>query len=179
MNIVSTIMQMLAPVIINKIAASLGVNQGLAGKAIAVIVPAILAGLAGKAATSAGAQDLSATLGRQDPNILGELGKMIGAPGQQSFTDKGNSLFGSLLGGSSKNALADAIGKFSGLSGGQSSSLMGMLAPVVLGGLAKQQKASNLDASGLANMLAGQKNNIAAAMPAGFSDLLAGSGLME
>ena len=55
MNIVSTIMQMLAPVIINKIAASLGVNQGLAGKAIAAIVPAILAGLAGKAATSAGA----------------------------------------------------------------------------------------------------------------------------
>lgn len=179
MNIVSTIMQLLAPVIINKIASSLGINQGLAGKAIAAIVPAILAGLAGKAATSSGAADLSSALGRQDTGMLGNLGNLIGGAEQQSFTDKGNSALGSLLGGSSKSALADAVGKFTGLTGNQSTSLMGMLAPVVLGGLAQQQKASNLDAGGLASMLAGQKSNISAAMPAGFSDLLAGSGLLD
>lgn len=179
MNLVSTIMQLLAPVIINKIAASLGVNQGIAGKAIAAIVPAILAGLAGKAATSGGAADLASALGRQDSSILGNLGGLIGGPGQQSFTDKGNSVLGSLLGGSSASTLASAAGKFAGLGGSQSSSLLGMLAPVVLGGLAQQQKASNLDAGGLANLLASQKGNIAAAMPAGFSDLLAGTGLLD
>ena len=179
MNIVSTIMQLLAPVIINKIAGSLGVNQGIAGKAIAAIVPAILAGLAGKAATSSGANDLASALGKQDSSILGNLGSLIGGPGQQSYTDKGNSVLGSLLGGSSASALAGAAGKFAGLGGSQSSNLLGMLAPVVLGGLAQHQKANNLDAGGLASMLAGQKDNISAAMPAGFSDLLAGSGLLD
>lgn len=179
MNIVSTIMQLLAPVIINKIASSLGVNQGIAGKAISAIVPAILAGLAGKAATSGGAADLASALGKQDSSILGNLGSLIGGPGQQSFTDKGNSVLGSLLGGSSASALAGAAGKFAGLSNTQSSSLLGMLAPVVLGGLAQQQKRSGLDAGGVSNLLAGQKDNISSAMPAGFSDLLAGSGLLD
>jgi hypothetical protein len=179
MNLVTTIMQFLAPVIVNKIASSLGVNQGIAGKAISAIVPAILAGLVGKSSTSSGASDLASALGRQDTSILGNLGSLIGGPGQQSFTDKGNSVLGSLLGGSSASALANAAGKFAGLGGNQSSNLLGMLAPVVLGGLAQQQKASNLDAGGLASLLAGQKDNISAAMPAGFSDLLAGSGLLD
>ena len=179
MNIVSTIMQLLAPAIINKIASSLGVNQGIAGKAIAAIVPAILAGLIGKSSTSSGAADLASALGKQDSSILGNLGSLIGGPGQQSFTDKGNSVLGSLLGGSASSALAGAAGKFAGLGGSQSSNLLGMLAPVVLGGLAQQQKSSNLDAGGLANLLAGQKDNIKSAMPAGFSDLLAGSGLLD
>ena len=56
---------------------------------------------------------------------------------------------------------------------------MGMLAPVVLGTLAKEQKSSGLDAAGLANLLNSQKSNIAAAMPAGFSDLLQGSGILD
>jgi Bacterial protein of unknown function (DUF937) len=179
MNIVSTIMQLLAPAIINKIASSLGVNQGIAGKAIAAIVPAILAGLVGKSSTSSGAADLASALGKQDSSILGNLGSLIGGPGQQSYADKGNSVLGSLLGGSASSALAGAAGKFAGLGGSQSSSLLGMLAPVVLGGLAQQQKSSNLDAGGLANLLAGQKDNIKSAMPAGFSDLLAGSGLLD
>jgi Bacterial protein of unknown function (DUF937) len=179
MNIVSTIMSLVGPMIINKIAGSLGVNQGIAGKAISAIVPAILAGIVGKASTPGGAADLSSMLGKQDTGILGNLGNLIGGSGQQAFTDQGNSMLGSLLGGSSAGALAGAVGKFAGLGGNQTSSLMGMLAPVVLGGLAQQQKASNLDAGGLASMLMGQKSNIQSAMPAGFADLLGGSGLLD
>ena len=179
MNIVSTIMSFLGPMIINKIAANLGVNQGIAGKAISAVVPAILAGLIGKSSTPAGAGALASILGKQDTGILGNLGNLIGGAGQQSMVDSGNNVLGSLLGGSSASALTNAVGKFAGLGNSQSSSLMGMLAPVVLGGLAQTSKASNLDAAGLASMLAGQKNNVQAAMPAGFSDLLSGSGLLD
>ncbi len=52
-----------------------------------------------------------------------------------------------------------------------------MLAPAVLGLLGKQQAAQGLDASGLAQLLASQKSNISAALPAGFSDLLGAAGL--
>ena len=54
-----------------------------------------------------------------------------------------------------------------------------MLAPVVMGQLAQTQKSQGLDAGGLLSMLNGQKDNIAAAMPAGFSQLLEGSGVLD
>ncbi len=179
MNLVSMAMQFLGPMIINKIAGSLGINQGLAGKAIAAIVPTILAGLVGKASTPSGASDLFGALGKHDTGMLGNLGNLIGGSGQQSMVDNGNSLLGSLLGGSSTSALAGAVGKFADIGSDQSKSLVGMLAPVVMGSLAQQSKSSGLDAGGLANMLMGQKDNIASAMPAGFADLLGGSGLLD
>ncbi len=179
MNLVSMAMQYLAPVIINKIAGSLGLGQGLVGKAISAALPAILAGLAGSASKSGGAGALANILGKQDPGLLGNLGNLIGGGGQQQFVDSGTSALSSLLGGSQSSALASAVGKFAGLDAGKSASLMGMLAPVVLGTLAKEQKSSGLDAAGLTNLLNGQKGNIAAAMPAGFSDLLQGSGILD
>ena len=179
MNLVSTIMQFLAPMIINKIAGNLGVGQGLAGKAISAAIPAILAGLAGSAAKPGGGAALSNVLAQQDPGLLGNFANMIGGSGQKAMTDSGLGALSSLLGGTSSNALTGAIGKFAGIDSGASSSLLGMLAPVVLGQLAQTQKSSGLDAGGLTNLLAGQKSNIAAAMPAGFSQLLEGTGLLD
>ena len=179
MNLVSMIMQFLAPAIINKIASNLGVGQGLVGKAITAAIPAILAGLAGAASKGGGAAQLAGALGKQDPGLLGNFASMIGSSNSKGLIDSGSSVLSSLLGGSLTGALAGAIGKFAGVNDSQSKSLLGMLAPVVLGTLAKEQKKSGLDAGGLASLLNGQKSNIAAAMPAGFSDLLAGSGLLD
>ena len=78
MNLVSTIMQFLAPMIINKIAGNLGVGQGLAGKAISAAIPAILAGLAGSAAKPGGGAALSNVLAQQDSGLLGNFANMIG-----------------------------------------------------------------------------------------------------
>ena len=179
MNIVSLIMQFLAPAIINKMAGSLGLGQGLAGKAISAALPAILAGLAGSASKSGGAGALASILGKQDPGLLGNFANMLGGGGQQSMIDSGAGALTSLLGGGSTNAIASAVGKFAGINDGQSKSLLGMLAPIVLGTLAKEQKSQGLDANGLASLLAGQKANIASALPAGFSDLLQGSGVLD
>ena len=179
MNLVSMIMQFLAPAIINKMAANLGVGQGLVGKAITAAIPSILAGLAGAASKSGGAAQLASALGKQDPGLLGNFASMIGGSNSKGLIDSGSSVLSSLLGGSSTGALAGAIGKFAGVNDSQCKSLLGMLAPVVFGTLAKEQKSSKLDAGGLASLLNGQKSNIAAAMPAGFSDLLAGSGLLD
>jgi hypothetical protein len=179
MNLVSMAMQFLGPMVVNKIAGSLGMNSGLAGKAIAAIVPTILAGMIGKSSSSSGLSDLFSILNKQDTGMLGNLGNLIGGAGQQNMIDSGNNVLGSLLGGSATSALAGAVGKFAGIDGNQSKSLMGMLAPVVLGSVAQQTKTSGLDAAGLGKLLAGQKDNIAAAMPPGFSDLLGGSGLLD
>ena len=179
MNIVALAMQYLTPILINKIASSLGLGQGLVGKAITAAIPSIIAGLAGSASRPGGAGALGNILSKVDPGILGNLGNLIGGAGQQQLVDGGSNALSSLLGGSSSSALAGAIGKFAGIDSGKSTSLVGMLAPVVLGTLAKQQKDTGLDAHGIASLLASQKSNIAAALPAGMSDLLQGSGVLD
>ena len=57
--------------------------------------------------------------------------------------------------------------------------MLGLLAPAVMGTIAKQQGAQSLSASGIAGLLASQKDNIAAALPSGFGNLLGGTGLLN
>jgi hypothetical protein len=177
-NLVSLVMQFLTPEMIGRIAAALGLDRNSAQTAIGAAVPGLLAGLSGVAAQPGGAQKLvDAT--RQQSGTLENLASMLGAGGQTTLIDKGSQMLSSLLGGGDKDALVGAVAKFAGLGQGGGASLLGMLAPVVMGAIAKQQGARPLDASGIAGLLAGQKDNIAAALPAGFGNLLGGTGLLD
>lgn len=171
--------QYLTPMLIDKVASSFGISSPIAQKAIAAILPTILAGLMGSSAKPGGVGALTNALGQQDPGFLGSLGNLIGGSGQSAAVSAGTNILGSLLGGSSVGSLAGAVSKFAGVGDAPAKGLIGLLAPVVLGTLAKQQKESNLDGAGLARMLMGQKDNISAAIPSGFSDLLKGSGLLD
>lgn len=179
MNIVSMAASYLTPMIVDKIASSLGISSPLVMKAIGALLPSILGGLLGASKKPDGLGALTKALGAQDPGLLGNLGNLLGGSGQAGLVTAGTSILGSLLGGSGTNALTGAAAKFAGIGDAPAKSLMGLLGPVVLGTLAKQQKDSNLDGAGLAKMLMGQKDNISAALPAGFSDLLKGSGLLD
>ena len=179
MNLVTTIASFITPMIANRIAAALGVNSGLVTTAIGAIIPTLLAGMAGKAASPSGAGALFDMLGKQDPKLLGSFADQIGGANQTSLIEGGTQALTGLLGGSSLGALASAVGKFAGATPAQSTGLIGMLATVVLGQLGSQVKSSGLDANGLASLLAGQKHNIAAALPPGFADMLGGSGLLD
>ena len=179
MNIVSMAAQYLTPMIVDKIASSLGITSPLAQKAIAAILPTILGSLLGSSSKPEGLGALTKALGQQDPGFLGNLGSLIGGSNQSQLVSGGTNLLGSLLGNSGLGAMTSAVSKFAGIGDAPTKGLIGMLAPVALGTLAVQQKASNLDGAGLAKMLMGQKDNISAALPAGFSDLLKGSGLLD
>ena len=176
MNIVSIAMQYLTPMIVDKIASSLGISSPLVTKAIGAILPSILAGMVGTSAKPDGLDKLTEVLGKQDTGILGKLGDLIGGGGQGALVQGGTDVLGSLLGGQGLGALVGAAAKFAGIGDGPAKSLIGMIAPVALGSLASQVKADNLDAGGIARLLMGQKDNIAAAMPKGFAELLGGAG---
>lgn len=179
MNLVTTVASFITPMIANRIASALGVNSTLVTTAIGAIVPALLAGIAGKVATPSGAGALFDVIDKQDINLLGSFADKIGGADQSSIIDGGTAALTGLLGGSQLGALSSAIGKFAGASPAQSTGLIGMLAPVVLGQLGGAAKSGGLDAAGLASLLMGQKQNIAAALPAGFADLIGGSGLLD
>jgi hypothetical protein len=64
--------------------------------------------------------------------------------------------------GSKENAVAGAVAEASGLDAGQAVKLLAMVAPLVMGAIGKTKKAQGLDAGSLANMLAGEKEQVAA-----------------
>lgn len=175
-NLVSLIMELLTPDVIRRIANGLGLDSNKVQSAVSAAVPGLLAGLGGVAAAPGGPQKL-VEAAKQETGTPEKLTDMLGGGGQSSVMAHGSQLLGSLLGARNQNGLTDAIGRFAGLGQGNSSSLLGMLAPIVMGTVAQQQ--GSLNPNGIASLFASQKNNIAAALPSGFSNLLGGTGLLD
>jgi len=176
-NLVTLIMQFLTPDMIGRIANTLGVGRSDTATAVDAAVPALLAALTGVATQPGGPQKL-ANAAKQETGVLDRFGSMLGGGGQTSFVDRGSQMLSSLLGDRDQSALANAVGKYSGLQTGPSSSLLGALVPVVMGTIAQQQ-GGRVDAGSIANLLTNQKDNIAAALPSGLSRLLGGTDLLE
>jgi hypothetical protein len=118
-------------------------------------------------------------LSQQPSGALDNLRSLTTGSEQRTAAENGAGLMSSLFGGSAFNTIAGAVGKYAGVGEGTSKSMLGMLAPLVLGSVAQQQRQSGLDANGLSSMLASQKDNIAAAMPSGFGNMLSGTGIMD
>ena len=178
-NLVSEIVEVLSPTITSRIASALGLNQTSTEKAVVAAVPALLASLISYVSKPQGATKLNEVVQKQEPGMLSSLANVIGEPGQKAFIDQGASVLTSLLGGKTVSALTDALGEYAGVTGSGSKSLLGLLGPVVLGVLGREQRDRGLDASGLANLLTSQKNNVSAALPSSFSKYLSQAGIPD
>jgi hypothetical protein len=171
-NLVSLALQYLTPELIAKIASALGVDRSLIGKAVTAALPALIRSLAGIASKPAGAKQLDDIVSRQSPGILESLVNSLGGARQRDLINGGIETLSSLLGGKAMPALAGALGRFAGLNQESSKSLLGILAPAIIGLLGKQKASQGLDASGMAQLLAAQKDHVSAAMPPEFGNLL-------
>src|SRR6516165_12766155 len=178
-NLVSLVMQFLTPDMVGRIATAFGFDRNKVQSAISGAVPALLAAFSDVATQPGGAQKL-ADAARQQTGSLENLASVLAAGGQSSLLDKGSQLLSSLVSAQNQNAVIGAITKFTGLGQGASGSLLEMLAPIVMGTIGQHQSAAGaLNANGIANLFASQKDNIAAALPAGFDKLLSGTGLLN
>jgi Bacterial protein of unknown function (DUF937) len=178
-NLVSIAMQFLTPDMIAKIASVLGLDRMIAQKAIGGAIPAILSSLSDVASTPGGARQLSNVLSQQQVGSLEGLKNLISGSDQTALAESGVSMLSGLFGGGVLNTMSQAISKFAGIGEGSGKSLLGMLGPVVLGVLGQHQRSTGLDAGGLASLLASQKDQIAAALPAGLADQLSAAGLID
>jgi hypothetical protein len=118
-------------------------------------------------------------LRNKEMGTLDKFASMLGSAGASSVTDRGSNILTSLLGDRDQTALANSVGKYSGLGSAAGDSVLGMLAPLVMGAIGQQQGSRGLDASSITNLLTSQKDNIAAAIPSGFGRLLGGTGLLD
>jgi uncharacterized protein YidB (DUF937 family) len=171
-NLIQLGLKYLTPDVIARIASALGVDRTLIGKAVTAALPALIGSLARVASKPGGAMKLDQAISKQQPGILDNLPYLIGGAGQNELIKGGIDSLSSLLGSASVPALASALGRFSRLNREASMSLLGMAAPMVLGLLRQQKQKQGLDAHGLAQLLKSQKDNVEAAMPNGFSELL-------
>lgn len=167
MSLVSEIMRYATPLLVDRVAAAVGVNSSIARMALTYAVPAILNAFAGKAST-AGASALLGAVQKADPNMLGSLESLLGGAGKDQLVKSGGSVLGSLLGQGGVDNIIGSLAKNAGIGSGAAAALLPIVGQMALGGLAKN--AAGLDASGLANMLASQKSSFDAAMPSAVSD---------
>lgn len=120
---------------------------------------------------------------KDNAGLLDNLGGLIGGGNlaQGDPKDIGGSLMGSLF-GDKVGGILDLVGSLSGVKRSSSSGLLGMVAPMIMGYLGKKVLGGGLGASGLIEMLTGQRKNITSAMPQGIADMIGfdlGDSLMD
>ena len=178
-DLVSEIVEVVSPTISSRIASALGLDPAAVQKAIVVAAPVLISALISYVSKAQGANKLNEVVRKQEPGMLSSLATVIGEPGQKALIDQGASVLTSLFGGKTFSGLSQAVGQYAGIGEGGAKNLLGLLGPVALGVLGREQRARGLDASGLANLLISQKNNVSAALPSGFSRYLTEAGIPD
>jgi hypothetical protein len=156
------------------VSTALGIDRATLQKALGAGVPGILAALSSVVARPGGALKIENAVNEQQPGLLSSIGSMLGTPQQSNMLDQGLGSLSSLLGGSTTSALAGALSRYVGVGDANGKSLLGLLAPVVMGVLGQQK-----GKGGVAQLIESQKDNIARAMPAGFANYLSGTGILD
>lgn len=178
MNIVSTILNMIAPAILDKLAASLGISTTTAKSALAAAIPAVLGAMGSKASSDVGARALFDAVSKADTGAMGDLGATLTGASGADFMKGGLGSLTSLLGDNALTGLTGAISKQAGLGAAATSSIVGLAGQLAMGQLAKSVTGGGLNASSLAGLLSSQQGNIASALPAGLGSALSSAGVL-
>lgn len=131
-TVLDIVQQHLGPQEIQQISEQLGTDEGTAQQAVNAALPALVGGMASTAQQPGGASEIQSLFGSHG-GILGSLGALIGAGG----TADGGGILGQVL-GQHGPAVQDGVQQASGLGSDQTRKLLMILAPIVLGALAKR-----------------------------------------
>ena len=151
MDIMSIVSQVMGGNEINQLSSKIGATPSQTQSAIQSLLPTLIGGMAKNASTTEGANALSNALDKDhDGGILDNIGSFFG----QDSGAAGNGILKHVL-GNNQDAVTNKVSESSGLDAGQTSNLMAMFAPVLMGALGKAKKSGGLDAGGLSGMLTG------------------------
>lgn len=125
----------------------LGIDQKQAQSVVNTAVPLLFTALH-KNAEGGDEANIMNALSKHDGSILDNVNGFLGGG---DFSD-GVGILGHLLGNKQSN-VEKALGKSSGLSSGQITQVLSMLAPLVMGYLGKEKKKGALDGGGLTSIL--------------------------
>ena len=169
-NLVDSVKGLLTPDIMQRVSALIGESPTNTQKAVDSAVPSLLAGLTNYVSSSPnGATQLLSFLNQGNyGSLLNNLPGLLGdSSATQSFMNSGKGILSMLFGGK-LGSLTDLIANTGGIKTSSTSSLLSLLAPLILGVLGRQ----GLNASSLISLLTGQKDTIARSAPAGLASVL-------
>jgi hypothetical protein len=175
MNLVDLVQEQLSGNVVTRLAEVLGSSPDNTRTAANAAIPTLLSVLGTQASTRDGARHLASAVDSLDNRVIENLPQSLNGGGRSGLNlgETGTRLFDSLLGGSTLSSLSSVLSRFTDLSSGLTSSLLTMLAPIVLGVLKQRTQGMGSNANALASLFEAQRQNISNAMPPGLSDQLA------
>src|SRR5215467_548195 len=166
----------LTPDVIKSASSLVGESESSTRQAMNGAVPSVLSGLTNVVSSRDGANTVAGLIrdGGYGAAVDNVRSLFSGGSATTNMLSAAPQLLGTIFGGRA-SGVADLLSRSSGVSSGSATKLLSLAAPLVLGVLGKRASAQGLNATGLANSLLSEKTDIAAAAPAGLSQLL-GSG---
>lgn len=177
-NIMDLISEQITPENIALVTRFAGVDSPAMSKAIAAAIPLLLGNIHASTSEPAGKERFNKAIDETDTGLPGNLAGAAGDDGS-SQASAGGSMPGSLLGNSKSDSIISAISDFSGISTETSTSLLGVVTPMLMGILSKKKQEDSLDSDGLLSLLDDQKGNMTAALTPEMSQYFAGLGVID
>ena len=173
LNLVDMIRGQLTGPATDRMSSLIGESSDNTRAGISAAIPALLAGLDRSASTPEGARRISSAVDDADDSMLDNALKMFGT---SSTGETGSGILQSILGAGGLSELVNAVSRTAGLSGKTTTTLLGLLAPLVFGVLKRVKRLAGSNRFDIADLLASQRGNIEAAMPRSMrQDTYAGS----
>ena len=151
---------------VGQMSQQIGAEPSVVNSAISMALPMIVGAVAQRATQPAVQNEIV----NNDGGILDNVGGFLG--NSNLIQSMGGGLLSTILGGG-QSQVAQQVSNQSGLSMGQTASLMAMLAPLVMSYFGRQQSNQGLDAGGIIGMLTGQQQQIQQQQP-GLMGMLGG-----
>ena len=170
MNLVGAIQDQLTDAVTGQLTSLLGGSEKQTQSAIGTAIPGLLSTLSELASGGGkGADQLAQTLGGFDTGMLGDLAGMF-TKTPNKVQSLGGGLLGDLLTKTVLSKLSGSIAKYTGMNAETVTKLLGYLAPLVLGVIAKQFKSHNkpVTTQSVNDMFKNQSGHIKDACPSGF-----------
>lgn len=155
----STTLDLLSQVLdanaVKTIGQELGTDQETAERAVSAALPTLLGALSRQADDTQRAESLHNAISRDhDGSVLDDVqGFLNGSSGS------GADILGHILGGRQAR-VEKGVGQIAGLDASSAAKLMGMLAPLVLGAIGKQQRQKQLSSGGLTDLLRNERSTV-------------------
>jgi hypothetical protein len=139
---------------VNQISQKLDLNSSTTRMIVMAALPLLISALARNSSTTSGANSLQNALTKDhDGSILDDIMGFLGNSDQA--TSDGASILKHVL-GDQKSSVQQNLGKSTGVDARQAGQILEMLAPIVMGALAKKSANEGLDAGGLSDLLKGE-----------------------
>jgi hypothetical protein len=139
---------------LEQISRQVGADPKSTEKAVSAAIPMLISALGKNAATPDGAEALTEALSRDhDGSVLNNVADLAGAG---ALEKDGDAILRHVL-GNKRSMVETGLSQASGLDSNSVAKLLGMLAPLVMGGLGKTQREKGLDAAGIASLLGGER----------------------